>query len=87
MNKCFITIDATLHETKDLIVLDILSQIWGLSTIKTFSLFSQNDIQAITEMVGDQYNEKETVELLTALLNSSYADKHISARNLSLIHI
>ena len=81
MNKCFITIDATLHETKDLIVLDILSQIWGLSTIKTFSLFSQNDIQAITEMVGDQYNEKETVELLTALLNSSYADKHISARN------
>lgn len=81
INKRLITIDATLHETKDLVVLDMLAQIWGLSTIKIFSLFSKNDIAAIAEMVGDKYNEEETIELLTALLNDTYADKHISARN------
>ena len=81
INKRFITIDATMHETKDLVVLDILAQIWGLSTIKIFSLFSKNDIASIVEMVGDKYNEEETIELLTALLNDTYADKRISARN------
>ena len=70
-----------MHDTKDLVVLDMLAQIWGLSTIKMFSFFSKNDIAAIAEMVGDKYNEEETIELLTALLNDTYADKHISARN------
>lgn len=81
INKRIITIDATMHETKDLVVLDMLAQIWGLSTIKIFSLFSKNDVAEIAEMVGDKYNEEETIELLTALLNDTYADKHISARN------
>lgn len=81
INKRLITIDATLHETKDLVVLDMLAQIWGLSTIKIFSLFSKNDIAAIAKVVGDECNGEETIELLTALLNDTYADKHISARN------
>lgn len=81
INKHLISIDATLYETKDLVVLDILAQIWGLSTIKIFSLFSKNDITAIAKVIGDKNNEEETIELLTALLNDTYADKHISARN------
>lgn len=80
MNKRIITVDAILHETRDLIVLDMLAQIWGMSTVKIFSLFSKNDITAIAEVVGEKYNEKETIELLTALLNDTYADKHISAQ-------
>ena len=59
----------------------MLAQIWGLPTIKIFSLFSKNDIAEIAEMVGDKNNEEETIELLTALLNDTYVDKHISARN------
>lgn len=79
INKRIITIDAILYETKDLIVLDMLAQIWGISTINIFSLFSQKDIEAIAEFVGDECNKKDTIELLTALLNNAYADKHISA--------
>ena len=80
LNKRIITIDAILHETKDLVVLDMLAQIWGMSTVKIFSLFSKNDIVAIAEVVGDKYNKKDTIELLTALLNDTYANKRISAQ-------
>ena len=80
INKRIITIDAILHETKDLVVLDMLAQIWGMSTVKIFSLFSKNDIVAIAEVVGDKYNKKDTIELLTALLNDNYANKRISAQ-------
>lgn len=80
LNKHVITIDAILHETKDLVVLDMLAQIWGMSTTKIFSLFSKNDILAIAEIVGVEHNQKDTVDLLTALLNSAYADKHVSAQ-------
>ena len=79
INKRIITVDAILHERKDLIVLEMLAQIWGISTTKIFSLFSQNDIAAIVETVGDRNNKKEIIELLTALLNDTSADKHISA--------
>lgn len=79
INKRIITVDAILHERKDLIVLEMLAQIWGISTTKIFSFFSQNDIAAIVETVGDRNNKKEIIELLTALLNDTYADKHISA--------
>lgn len=80
LNKHIITIDATLHETKDLVVLEMLAQIWGISTTKIFSLFSKNDILAITEVIGDERNKKETIDLLTALLNDTYADKNVSAQ-------
>lgn len=78
INKRIITIDALLHETKDLIILEILAQIWGISKIEIFSLFSENDITSIAEVVGEKYNGEETVEILTALLNPAYADKRIS---------
>ncbi len=81
VRKHLIEIDATLYETKDLLILNILSQIWGLSTIQIFSLFSKNDVEAILEVIGDRENKKETVELLTSLLNETYAHKHSSARN------
>lgn len=39
MNKCFITIDATLHETKDLIVLDIPLKYGDYQLSKHFPFF------------------------------------------------
>lgn len=78
INGRIITIDATLYETKDLIVLDMLAQIWGMSTVNIFSLFSKKDIEAIAEVVGDEYNKRETIEILTALLNNAYAEKTVS---------
>ena len=45
INKRIITIDALLHETKDLIILEILAQIWGISKIEIFSLFSDKIFQ------------------------------------------
>ena len=81
LNKRIIIIDATLHQTKDLVILDILAQIWGVSSTKIFSFFSKNDIEAIAEVVGKKSNDEETVTLLTALLNEAYADKHTTAQN------
>ena len=79
VNSRIITIDATLYETRDLIILDMLAQIWGMPTVKVFSFFSKKDISSIVEMVGDKYNEKDTIELLTALLDKECTDRHISA--------
>lgn len=81
INKRIITIDATLYTTRDLLVLDMLAKIWGLPTTRMFSLFSKKDIDAIVEMVGDQYNEKNTRELLTTLLNENYEAKQFSEWN------
>ena len=77
INKRIIEIDATLHATKDLLVLDMLAKIWGLPTTRMFKLFSEQDIDAIVEMVGDKNNEKDTKELLTAILNEKYAVKQV----------
>lgn len=73
-------IDATLYMTKDLVVLDLLAQIWGIPATDVFDSFSQNDIQSITEYVGDARTESDTVEMLTALLNERYCNKRTSAR-------
>ena len=81
INKRIIEIDATLHATKDLLVLDLLAKIWGLPTTRMFKLFSEQDIDAIVEMVGDKNNEKDTKELLTAILNEKYAVKQVSEWN------
>lgn len=54
-----------------MLVLDLLAKIWGLPTTRMFKLFSEQDIDAIVEMVGDKNNEKDTKELLTAILNEN----------------
>lgn len=83
--KHIICIDSTLHYTKDLVILDLLAQIWGIPTIDIFSYFTKKDLEAITEVVGDKKTSKETVEILTALLNENYADKHATARQNALL--
>lgn len=81
VKKRAITIDATLYETKDLVVLEMLAQIWGLPGKEIFMIFKESDIKAITNKVGEKNNEKEIIELLTPVLKDSSDDKTISAYN------
>lgn len=85
INKRIISIDATLHNTKDIVILDLLAQIWGIPVIDIFNCFSKNDIEAITEVVGDIPNSEETIEILTGLLNENYADKRATERQNALL--
>lgn len=78
--KCEITIDASFYETKDLVAINLLAQIWGIPTNEIFTSFSRKDIDAITESVGGKNNSEETVAILTSLMNENYADRRASAR-------
>ena len=84
-NKRAITIEATLHKTKDLVILDLLAQIWGIPTTNIFSLFSRNDVESITQVVGDKYINEETIKILKALLNDDFADSRATARQNALL--
>lgn len=77
--KRMIFIDATFYQSKDLVVLNMLAQIWGIPTPEIFSSFSRKDIDAITESVGGKSNSEETVMILTALMNEEFADRRASA--------
>lgn len=78
--KYKISIDASFYQTKDLMVIDLLAQIWGIPTSEIFTSFSQKDIDAITKSVGGKNNSEETVTILTSLMNEDYADRRASAR-------
>lgn len=79
-NKRTIFVDATFYQSKDLVVLNMLAQIWGIPTSDIFASFSRKDIDAITESVGNESNSEETVMILTALMNEEYAVRRASAR-------
>lgn len=79
-HKCDISIDASFYQTKDLVVINLLAQIWGIPTLEIFSSFSQKDIDAITESVGGKTNSEETAIILTSLMNEDFADRCASAR-------
>lgn len=79
-NKYVISIDASFYQTKDLVILNLLAQIWGIPTLELFSSFSRKDMDAITKSVGDQNNNEETVSILTSLMNEDFSDRRASAR-------
>lgn len=83
--KRVIQINAQLHETRDPLVLELLSKIWGISELELFSKFSKNEIKSISESVGGDYNDSETIRILTALFNENYATKRASATQNFLI--
>lgn len=83
--KRVIHINAQLHETKDPLILEILSKIWGISEFELFSKFTKNEVKSISASVGGDCNDSETVRILTALFNENYADKRASATQNFLI--
>ncbi len=80
INQQKIIIDAAFYETKDLVVLNILAQIWGIPNLKIFSCFSEKDVQAITESIDGKVNSEETTMILNALLNSNYMNGRTTAQ-------
>lgn len=73
--KRTIKIDALLHTTKDPLILEILSKIWGIPELELFSSFTKNEVKSITRGIAGKQNDAETVRILTALFNEHYADK------------
>lgn len=77
--KRTIKIDALLHTTRDPLILEILSKIWGIPELKLFSSFTKNEVKSITREIAGKQNDAETVHILTALFNERYADKRATA--------
>ena len=77
--KRVVHINAQLHETKDPLILEILSKIWGIPELELFSKFTKNEVKSISESIGGDCNDSETIRILTALFNENYADKRASA--------
>lgn len=73
--KRAIKIDALLHTTRDPLILEILSKIWGIPELELFSSFTKNEVKNITREIAGKQNDTETVRILTALFNERYADK------------
>lgn len=83
--KRVIHINAQLHETKDPLILELLSKIWGIPELELFSQFTQNEVESISESIGGECNDSETIRIVTALFNESYAVKRASAAQNFLI--
>lgn len=77
-SKRVIEIDAQFAATKDQTVLLILSRIWGISELKLFSSFTKRQVDEILHEIGEEENDKETVQILMSLLNEEYGDKRSS---------
>jgi len=78
-SKRVIEIDAQFAAAKDQTVLSILSRIWGISELKLFSSFTKSQVDEILHEIGEDENDKETVQILMSLLNEEYGDKRSSA--------
>ena len=82
--KRIVEIDACFHETRDPLILEILSKIWGISEPALFAQMEAADIREIARWKGTEPNCDEIKNDLTALLNEKYADKHTNERQNSL---
>lgn len=84
--KNLIEIDAYMYETKDQLVLSILSKIWGIPEIELFSMFTKKQIQRITKEINGKANDAETIRILMALFKDYYGNKHATAvQNLLIV--
>ena len=83
--KHVIEIDAQMFDTKDPLLLTLLSKIWGIPEIEVFSKFTRNQVAEITREINGSDNNEETIRTLTALFNDSFESKHASAAQNYLI--
>lgn len=82
--KRLIFIDACFHHTRDPLILEILSKIWGIPEPKLFAQMEKETVTEIATWTGSVPNADEIRNDLTALLNEKYADKRMSERQNSL---
>lgn len=82
-----IHIDALLYETKEQLLLDLLIQIWGIPERKLLTGLTEEYIKAISTFLDGQENDKETAQVIRAILSGPEAgDVHSIRYNRLICH-
>ena len=82
--KRVIRIDACLHDTRDPLIVEVLSKIWGIPEPTLFKEMQKTEIHEIAHWIGTAPNSEEIKHDLAALLNENVADKRTSAQQNAL---
>ena len=77
--KHVIRIDALMFDTKDSLLLTLLSKVWGIPEIEVFSKFTKKQVKEIVREVYGRENNAETIRILMSLFNDGFEKKHASA--------
>jgi hypothetical protein len=72
-----IMIDASLHQTQERILLDILFNIWGISVVNVIEDFTDTHIDMIIERLSGYIENKKTLDILQRI----FGDKRIKGIN------